>query len=233
MNAFDYGNSSILVGEFYSLISESLLENEYPFPKESDYWKRQNKILTKKECAKIVHTILVDCLNELDEPAWTSALRLKDIYDCHTCVIHIAQCYAKGIIEVSSNNPCIFGNDKTVSKKEAEIIVQKIFDKTVRIPVIEKENTEIKRVTFADLEQLDSPRLVDVREDTTISLNPNLTFEKIPLKEITLNPVLFGNDLYQNIVLCCNRGYQSRLAAEVLKKTGYKNLFVLSGINPC
>ena len=48
------------------------------------------------------------------------------------------------------------------------------------------------------------------------------------LKNIVQNPYILGPDLQQNIVLYCTKGYQSTLAADVLTKAGYLNVFVIS-----
>ena len=55
---------------------------------------------------------------------------LKDLYDCHACVEDIAQVYVKGIMNPVRNKE--FGNKDILSQEEAELIFQRILDKSSR-----------------------------------------------------------------------------------------------------
>ncbi len=55
-------------------------------------------VMSRRNAARIMHEILRICCKEPDEPDVSAAHLLRDLYDCHTCVIHIAQVYVKGIM---------------------------------------------------------------------------------------------------------------------------------------
>ena len=55
-----------------------------------------DKPLIRSQAARIIHEFLKKELHEPDEPDWGDAGRLKDLYDCHVCVNHIAQVVLRG-----------------------------------------------------------------------------------------------------------------------------------------
>ncbi|MCQ2522934.1 MAG: hypothetical protein MJ123_01230 [Lachnospiraceae bacterium] len=59
----------------------------------------KERLLTKTSCAKIVHDFLRKVLKEAESDNWDPAKELLDLYDCNTCVAHIAECYVKGIMD--------------------------------------------------------------------------------------------------------------------------------------
>ena len=56
-------------------------------------------VVTRKICAVILHSFLQQINHEKDEIDISSAMVLKDIYDCRICANHIAQVYVKGIMK--------------------------------------------------------------------------------------------------------------------------------------
>lgn len=62
----------------------------------------KERLLTKTSCAKIVHDFLRKVLKEAESDNWDPAKELLDLYDCNTCVAHIAECYVKGIMDEKS-----------------------------------------------------------------------------------------------------------------------------------
>ncbi len=86
--------------------------------------------LTRQTAARIVHRTLL-YLGEHDERNVEKAFLLKDIYDCHTCVMHVAQVYVKGIMKPSED--LVFGMQECLSEEEANDILLKISNKEKRI----------------------------------------------------------------------------------------------------
>lgn len=84
----------------------------------------------RKNAAKEVHKYLQNVLQEPDEKDVKKAEVLKDLYDCHACVEDIAQVYVKGIMNPVRNKE--FGNKDILSQEEAELIFQRILDKSSR-----------------------------------------------------------------------------------------------------
>lgn len=185
--------------------------------------------LNKKMLASIVHSYLLTKLNEKDEEDWSSARILKDIYECHTCVAHIAQVYVKGIVPLLSQ--CVFGGNQLVCESLADEVIQKIFNKSLRTIPPQVQLPVIKKIKIEDFTNIDNPRIIDVRENAgNIGDRPLCKMlalaENIPLKAIVLNPYILGPDITQNIILYCLKGYQSTLAADVLQKAGYLNVHI-------
>lgn len=89
-----------------------------------------NNILEKRDAARIINLFIRYTKIENEENQWEKAKRLKDLYDCRTCVDHVAQMYVKGIIEPIHND--VFGMRNAVTDKESRRIIEKVFDKTKR-----------------------------------------------------------------------------------------------------
>lgn len=119
---------------FCGMLAEALKE-----PEETLYMAgvvelqdRSEKPLTKQAAARMAHKALI-WLGEPDERDAEKAFGLKDIYDCHTCVAHVAQCFVKGIIGPSAMD--VFGMQIPVDKESARSIIMRLTDKNARIPV--------------------------------------------------------------------------------------------------
>lgn len=172
--------------------------------------------MTKKILAQIVHEKLLE-MGEADETDWSAARYLKDIYECHTCVIHIAQCYVKGIIPSSESS--VFGANEIVTAELEELVNKRLLNKSLRQKPEPVKASEIKTVSLSEIPE--KARLIDVREDSENPVGENIT-----LKTIVQNPYIMGTDLQQKIILYCTKGYQSTLAADVLQKAGYLNVHI-------
>jgi len=89
--------------------------------------------LNRQTAARIVHLFLrIEC-NLKDEEDISSAIKIKDLYNCRVCANHIAQVYVRGIMNAqkyqgepeSSDSPIwIFNHLASVSKKEAKQIIK-------------------------------------------------------------------------------------------------------------
>lgn len=187
----------------------------------------RNDILTKQMMANITHSFMDKIMDEPDNLDWSPARLLKDIYECHICVVNISQCYVKGIIPLQSEN--VFGYKEKVKPEMAKEVVKRIFDKSSRLEVKSVAVPEIKKIALVDITKLENPRLIDVRTMPEDLLSDKVDFivENIPLRNIIQNPYCIGSDYSQNIVLYCAKGYQSTLAADVLKKAGYINIYTV------
>lgn len=89
------------------------------------------KVLEKRDAAQIIHFFIRQTKIEEDESSWEKAKILKDLYDCRSCVDHVAQIFVKGIITPSSE--LIFGTRNMVTDSEANDIIKRIFEKDKRI----------------------------------------------------------------------------------------------------
>lgn len=100
--------------------------------------------LTRRSAAVILHRFLLKVLAEKDEEDISCAKELRDLYDCRVCVNHIAQVYAKGIMECREYPPLcvpetagekvgnpfrIFDGWQNVDRKSAEEYIGRTFHK--------------------------------------------------------------------------------------------------------
>ena len=92
-------------------------------------------LVTRKICAVILHLFLQQIMGEKDEIDISSAMVLKDIYDCRICANHIAQVYVKGIMEEGEirGDMKLFSLDVPVSDDDAKIYISRCKDKDMRL----------------------------------------------------------------------------------------------------
>ena len=121
--------------------------------------------IERRSAARIVHETLLTEFKERDEDKWSAAENLSDLYTCHTCVIHIAQMYVKGIMLGHDNN--IFDVHGSITCAEAAEIVVRMLDKEQRIPQTEGRIFESKSLSPDEAQELMSndsrAMLIDVR----------------------------------------------------------------------
>lgn len=231
---------------FVTMIWEQLKEDEgfLPSPRQllslSDYghgrgwledqdvtdWKAPIKRMT---AARIVHEILRKERHERDEESWRGAERLKDLYDCHTCVNHVAQVYAKGIMEPEESE--LFGMGLELTREEGEVIVSRIFSKDFRrIP----RDTGASRQTAVRLSMQEAlkhlaeekkPVLIDVRTPREYEERHLPGAVLIPMREIISNPHGITDEPGKALYFYCGQGYQSEIAAYCMVEAGYEKVF--------
>lgn len=202
--------------------------------------------LTRAKAANIVHEFIRKVLKEAESPNWDQASVLLDLYDCHTCVSHIAECYVKGIMDGITVNKTgremlIFDGTAFVGAKEAEQIISRVFDRSKRKQRFALRVEEGTSTTKTDdpvkiskdiLEQWiknkKSVNLVDVRckEEFNPSLYPGI--RNIEFKALMNNPYLIADRpdrLMEEYCFVCNDGYQSQMAARIAYNAGFKKVY--------
>lgn len=186
-----------------------------------------DEYIAKRSVARIIHEVLLKVFKEADEDDWSASLDLKDLYECHTCVRHIAQVYAKGIMDAKDN---LFMSKAFIDKSEQKAILKRLSDReSRRVP-------KRKPVDFGYVDKEYAVRsknelgaiIIDVRaresflEGAIIAGSINLS-----LRELYLNPYSASADLNGEIILVCERGYQSSVAAKLLLDAGYRNVNIV------
>ena len=97
----------------------------------------QGDVLTRKAAAKMTHVYMKDVLKIKDIEDINPAEKLRDLYDCRTCVNHIAQVYLRGIMDaveidgISEGSLFVFDGKGEVSPKEAREIVERVRKLTI------------------------------------------------------------------------------------------------------
>jgi len=190
------------------------------------------KPIERRAAARIVHEVLLTEYSEKDEVEWSAAEKLVDLYSCRTCVRHIAQVYVKGIILGRKNN--VFDVKGHITVSEAEEIVKRMLNRDKRMPQT-KEKVYNSKVLHPNeawmmLQNNNRAMLIDVRtyeEYKQGHINRSIC---IPLHDISINPFSVCAKKDTLIILYCQKGYKSSIAAQTLIRAGYSNIYTIPGI---
>lgn len=193
-----------------------------------DVAQQPEELIKRRTAAGIIHQVLLR-EGEADEQHIEASLCLRDLYACRTCVNHIAQVYAKGIMTAWSDG--VFGVDEPITYGEAEEILQRILDRQRRRkpkpPASEGWTTilwqEAERMLKADRRIL----LVDVRSGEEYGQGHRKGSVNVPLQELSRNPYCVCADREAVLFLYCQMGYKSRIAAALLAEAGYRKVYVV------
>ncbi len=189
------------------------------------------KPIERRSAARIVHEALLTEFRESDENDWSAAENLRDLYFCHTCVMHIAQMYVKGIMPGRDNN--IFDAKGSITRQEAAAIVERMLDREQRIP--QTGGREFRRKTLSPNEAAElmlndtAAMLVDVRTKGEYKAGHIQGSIFIPLQDILNNPFSVSDRKDTPIILYCQKGYKSSIAAQALIDAGYSRIYTIPG----
>lgn len=183
------------------------------------------KPIERRTAAKIVHEFLRRECGEADEADWGAAGKLKDLYDCRTCVNHVTQVYAKGIMTGLSED--VFGMREGLQTQEAAEIAERMADRKRRRPPLEagKGDALSRRLSLEQalaLAREDSRAvLVDVRTREAYAREHLSGAVNVPFTVILEDPGIVTADQAAPLLLYCDKGYQSEIAANRLAEAGY------------
>lgn len=226
-------------------LSSECSGSEYSLP---DYGRRRGwledkdvtgwkKVVEKRDAARIVHEFLRRELKEPDEDDWQGAEQLKDLYDCHICVNHVAQVYAKGIMEPVEGRD-IFGMRRELTETEVCLIVSRIFGRENRRPP-QKPHLQCRAAISLSMQEAmrhlgeeERALLVDVRTMAEYEEEHLPGAVCVPMADILRNPRGITNDYEVPLFFYCSQGYQSEVAANCAAQAGYEKVFYF-GLEEC
>lgn len=191
-----------------------------------------SKPILRRSAARIVHETILTEFGERDEYEWSAAEHLRDLYSCHTCVLHIAQMYVKGIMLAREHN--LFDAAGSLTHAEAAAIVARMLDREQRIPQTGGRVFQSKSLTPDEAWELmlndHTAMLVDVRTNEDYKRGHIQESICIPFHDISNNPfsVCVRKDI--PLILYCQRGYKSSAAAQALIDAGYSRVYTIPGI---
>lgn len=246
-DGFFYPDERITTKQFVSWIIRSSKGNMEPACDESseymdyalhtgiiedyDMTNRDNPI-ERRRAARVIHEALRTEFAEKDEIDWSAAGNLLDLYSCRTCVMHIAQVYVKGIMLARENN--VFDVIGNITRAEGAVIVARMLDKGQRIPQTGSRAHSSKKLQPDEAWELMSNDnkaiLIDVRTNEEYKLGHIAGSICIPLHDISINPYSVSNRKDIPIILYCQKGYKSSIAAQLLLDAGYSNIYTIPGI---
>ena len=188
--------------------------------------------LLRKQAAVQVHEYLRKELSETDEIDVRAAYVLRDLFDCRVCAGHIMQVYVKGIMDsvTDTSGQLIFETERKVSPEEAEQITARVMQRELRMPKAAEEDKVVmsgeisKDEAFLLLGREPEPVLIDVRTRREFEAGHIKRAENIPLMELLKNPYGASVCLGDGILVYCEEGTQSRIAAQCLLEAGYRNV---------
>ena len=187
--------------------------------------------IRRRDAARILHAVLRQVLGEEDEIDWSAAERLRDLYACRSCVQHIAQIYAKGILP--EGKPYLFDTEAFLTLEEANQAAERVADREKRLPVAPGRGTR-RDITLEEASALlekGGARLIDVRSQMDYAKGHRPGAENIPLEMLMRHPH-FTADREAPVILYCSRGFRSKLAADLLLEAGFRQVYTMPGLQP-
>lgn len=196
------------------------LENEFP-----------DAAIMRQSAARVIHEMLNKVYNEVDDENWLEAERLADLYDCHTCVMHVAQVYVKGIMSGSGDG--LFHGSDMLTRAQAAVIIMRLIDSSLRTPPkqsIEGDSLITLEIALGLMKK--GAVLVDVRPADEYAAGHIKGSISMPIGSIISNPqsAFKGIESGSTIIVYCRRGTNSRRATRILGEAGYTKVYNLGGI---
>ena len=190
------------------------------------------QVLERRTAARIVHQFMRFELKEQEILDISIAGKLQDLYDCRSCVMHVAQVYSKGIIDgiLNPDGRLIFGMKEPVSEEESEMVLERLFHPEKRQSKAAMPE-KVKEVEVLTLEQAREYLRTD-KDALLIDVRPLHEFQEqhlknamhIPLNDILKNPYRVCMRRDRCLLLYCEEGFQSEIAAECLLNAGYEKV---------
>ena len=188
--------------------------------------------IERRAAARIAHEALLTEIGERDEEDWSAANNLLDLYTCRTCVIHIGQMYAKGIMLGRDNS--MFEVKGRITCSEARSIAERILDREKRTPQTGVGIFIYKKLFPNEALELhlkdDKTMIIDVRTHEEYGTGHIKGSICIPLNSISNNPFSICENKKTPIILYCQRGYKSAVVAQILIEAGYSKVYTIPGI---
>lgn len=266
------------INKILEVFAAELSENYKPEQGRYDGWLEAQDLIfadtpvDRRSAARISHEFIKRMLGEADEDKWQRAGELRDLYDCHSCVNHIAQVYVKGIMTAAE--PGIFGNKNILNAEEAGEIIMRMKYPDMRVNLLRgpeysskaySEDSEKTHMPKAEISGQEAPKsgaseetaaraikLTDIKEVRKIlEANPSAILIDVRsrgeygekhLDEAVNYPMAEIVNCFENtsgtdsnklweiqkdaiILLYCEKGYQSEIAANCLTEAGYGNVY--------
>lgn len=196
----------------------------------------KEQLLNRKTAARILHQFLRLERKEADVDASETAGTLQDLYDCRVCAGHVIQIYTKGIIDGyrTSEGRYVFGMNDPVTEAECGQILERLMHPERRVVPGSKSDKESDKEEGKKLSEKDAFRilqterkvlLLDVRSEAEFEANHIKGAVSMPLIRILKNPYGVSEQRDKKILLYCDMGIQSGMAAECLTEAGFEQVY--------
>ena len=207
--------------------------------------------MRRSDAARILHEFLRWELGEPDEVDWGIAKELKDLYDCRVGAAHVAQMVCKGIMTAEGQ---VFGGKEPCDRADAEETIERLLhpskrqitastrlqdsmkqltDSLKHMPTMEPETEHSKnaavKLTPSEakklLQERKEPLFLDVRTAGEFEIFHLEGAKSLPLLQLMTNPSCVGGNRKRPILLGCDGGYRSEIAADCLSDAGYEEVY--------
>lgn len=192
---------------------------------------RKEEFICRGDAARILHEFVQRELGEADDEDWGAVREIKDLYDCRVCVKHVAQMICKGIMTAKDG---VFARGKHVKGWEAKAAFQRLLEPGTRLAADKKtaalpEQVRAPKKLTKDeamrmLKECAGIRFLDVRTPGEHAAGSPEGAENLPLLQLISHPERAASNLETPILLGCDGGYRSEMAALRLKEAGYANV---------
>jgi rhodanese-related sulfurtransferase len=146
--------------------------------------------------------------------------------------MHIAQVYVKGIMPGRDDK--VFDATGSITRAEAASVIVRMLDRQQRIPQTGVREYQRKILSPDEAWELmlndNTAMLVDVRTNEEYEIGHIQGSICIPLRDISNNPFSVCERKDTPLILYCQKGYKSSLAAQVLMDTGHSRIYTIPGI---
>lgn len=191
---------------------------------------RGEEAVCRGDAARILHEFLLRELGEADEEDWGAAKEIKDLYDCRACVRHVAQIVRKGIMTAEG---ALFERKKRVTAGEARRMFCRLWNPAKRceasVKITHDSRNDVPRQVSKEealqmLKERSGVRFWDVRTPGEFASGSMEGAENLPLLQLMAQPERAAADPESPILLGCDGGYRSEIAARRLKEAGYADV---------
>lgn len=201
--------------------------------------------IQRDTAARILHLYLKKIRKEADSTNWKNAEQLYDLYDCRTCVQHIAEVVEKGIMEPETEGEKIlFFAKRILTRNEAVECCERAFYPARRLKRTVAFSQEQSQQLY-ELTQSEAIRCLKEENGAgrrcLADVRPAYCYEEFHLPgaiSCPLAEILDGSfdrvfARWEEIFFYCDQGYQAKLAAAFLteKQLAKAFYFCLSDTN--
>lgn len=243
--AGDIMDSNITCNQFLCLLHKYEYIKEYTLDEIKTYgrhrgWLEEQEILfgdskiERRHAARILHEFIRIELHEKEEEDWHCAMKLRDLFDCRSCVNHVAQVYVKGIMTAykgeQSDTILCFGMRNFIQLEEAVEMLERVFhpEKRNRINTSVRERQDGRLIYEEACTMIVNNAecvLVDVRLESDYIKSHMEHAINIPLGNILSDSIELEVKKDKSILLYCDKGYQSEAARVYLQEQGFEKVF--------
>ncbi len=253
----------ITTGQFVGMLAKGAYPDSCPEEglvrsREAGWTEEQDAIyreryIERRAAARILHQFIRMVQREPELENWKPAQQLKDLYDCRTCVNHVAQVYCKGILPGmrAEDGSLIFGMREYLTLPEAKKAVERVWKQELRcLPeestaslttdeisqkmnpsAAEAAEIRIKQLDYAQAEWQIAEYRGKQREFFLLDVRSESAYEKGHMNgavSIPLIRLLEKKELYipkqLPVLIYCESGYESMMAAEYFAEAGYTDV---------